>query len=222
MDNAIIKVDNLSKIFQEEKKSLKVLEDINFAINAGEFVCIAGPSGSGKSTLMNIIGLLDTPSNGNVVIKNEVIYSHTKINRLSKMRRDNIGFIFQTFNLLPRVNALGNVELPMIYSRKKNRRNEAIKLLKLVGLEKRINHKPNELSGGECQRVAIARALANDPDIILADEPTGNLDSKSGKVIIDVLKKLNKNGKTVIVVTHDKDIASEANRKIELKDGKLI
>lgn len=220
MDSAI-KIENVFKNFREDKKTLTVLKNINLSIENGEFVCILGPSGSGKSTLLNIIGLLDTPSSGKITINHEIINSRAKINRLAKMRRDNIGFIFQTFNLLPRVNAIANVELPMIYSRQKQRKIQAIKLLKTVGLEKRIHHKPNQLSGGERQRVAIARALANNPDIILADEPTGNLDSKSGKVIIDILKRLNKSGKTIIVVTHDRDIASAADRKIELRDGKI-
>lgn len=222
MPNEIVKVDNLSKVFKEGKESLTALKDVKFSVKGGEFVCIVGPSGSGKSTLMNIIGLLDTPSCGSVMINNEVINPRTKINRLAKMRRDNIGFIFQTFNLLPRVSSLGNVMLPLIYSGKSNRKNKATELLKSVGLENRVRHKPNELSGGERQRVAIARALSNDPDIILADEPTGNLDSKSGKVVIDLLKKLNKAGKTIIVITHDKDIANEASRQIELKDGKIV
>ena len=222
MANTIIKVTDLSKMFKEGKETLAALKKINFSITAGEFVCIVGPSGSGKSTLMNIIGLLDTPTHGSIVINNETVKPNTKINRLAKMRCDNIGFIFQTFNLLPRVSALGNVELPMIYSRRAERRNEAIRLLKLVGLENRVNHRPNELSGGECQRVAIARALANNPEIILADEPTGNLDSKSGKVIIELLQELNKSGKTIVVITHDSDIASQAQRKIELHDGKII
>lgn len=222
MANVIVKVDNLSKVFKEGKERLIALKDIKFSVKAGEFVCIVGPSGSGKSTLMNIIGLLDTPSHGSVTINNETISTRTKINRLAKMRRDNIGFIFQTFNLLPRVSALGNVELPLIYSGRSNRKNKAAELLKLVGLEGRISHKPNELSGGERQRVAIARALSNNPEIILADEPTGNLDSKSGKVVIDLLKKLNQAGKTIIVITHDRDIASEADRQIILKDGKIV
>lgn len=222
MANVVVKVDNLSKVFKEGKESLTALKDIKFSIKAGEFVCVVGPSGSGKSTLMNIIGLLDTPSRGSVTINDKVVSRRTKINCLAKMRRDNIGFIFQTFNLLPRVSALGNVELPLIYSGKNSRKEKAVELLKLVGLENRISHKPNELSGGERQRVAIARALGNDPDIILADEPTGNLDSKSGKVVIDLLKKLNQAGKTIIVITHDKEIAGEAQRKIELKDGKII
>lgn len=217
----IVWLKNVDKTYSEGKTSLKVLSGVNLKVKKGEFIGIVGPSGSGKSTLLNIIGLLDTPTKGELKIESDLVTGKTKINRLAHLRRKKIGFVFQTFNLLPRLSAQKNVELPMVYARVRRRRERAVKLLILVGLAKRLKFKPPQLSGGERQRVAIARALANNPEIILADEPTGNLDSKSGRQIIQIIKKLNREGKTIIVVTHDQDIARQADRIIKLKDGKI-
>ena len=201
---------------------VKAVDGVDLEINQGEMLAIVGPSGCGKSTLMHIIGFLDTPTNGSIQFKDKIITHRSNINRLSKLRSQTIGFVFQTFNLLSRMSALSNVELALVYGKQKNHRQKAINALNMVGLKNRIDHNSNQLSGGERQRVAIARAIANDPDIILADEPTGNLDSKSGKEILDLLIKLNKKGKTIIVVTHDFEIAKHASRIINMKDGRII
>lgn len=220
-NSSIITLDGISKVFNDGDVPFYALREIHANIMQGDFVSIVGPSGSGKSTLMNIIGLLDTPSSGEMVIAGKQVTHKTRINALARIRKDTIGFVFQTFNLLPRISVLQNVELPMVYAGRSQRKKRAVELLTLVGLEKRISYRPTELSGGERQRVAIARALANNPDIILADEPTGNLDSKSGDTILSLLKKLNKKGTTLIIVTHDEHIARQASKQIKLKDGVL-
>jgi len=221
--NEIIELKGVTKIYKMDKVLVPALRGINLKIRKGEFVSIMGPSGSGKTTLMNLIGCLDRPTEGEICIANKNV-AKLGDDELAKLRREKIGFVFQQFNLIPRLTALENVELPMWFAglSKKKRRERAIELLKLVGLEKRINHKPAELSGGERQRVSIARALANNPEIILADEPTGNLDTKTGKEIMEILKDLNKQGKTIVLVTHDETFAKEAERIIKIRDGRLL
>lgn len=219
----IIQLQNIKKIYKSEKIRVLALDGINLEIKEGEFLAIMGPSGSGKTTLMNIIGLLDQPTLGRYLLKGKNVSFISEWER-AKLRNQEIGFVFQNFNLLPRHSVLENVVLPMIYARVpfKERREKAKKILAEIGLDKRLKHKPSELSGGEKQRVAIARALVNEPSIILADEPTGNLDSKSGKEIMGIFKKLNQKGKTIILVTHEKEIADYANKIIKLFDGKII
>jgi len=221
--NEIIELKGVTKIYKMDKVLVPALRGINLKIRKGEFVSIMGPSGSGKTTLMNLIGCLDRPTEGEIYIANKNV-AKLGDDELAKLRREKIGFVFQQFNLIPRLTALENVELPMWFAglSKKKRRERAVELLKLVGLEKRINHKPAELSGGERQRVSIARALANNPEIILADEPTGNLDTKTGKEIMEILKDLNKQGKTIVLVTHDETFAKEAERIIKIRDGRLL
>ena len=218
----IIELQGVNKKYQEDDSELAILKNINLQIKKGEFVAIQGPSGSGKSTLLHIIGLLDKPTSGKYFLENKAVDRKTKSNVLAKLRLKKIGFVFQTFNLIPRISALSNVELPMIYGKLKESKKQAKKLLEMVGLKERINHAPNKMSGGERQRVAIARALANNPDIILADEPTGNLDSKTGQQILTILQKLHQQGKTLIVVTHDSYVAKLAQRQIYIKDGKIV
>jgi len=222
MGQKIIELKNICKTYNPDKKNeVRAVCDIDLEINKGDFVAIIGPSGSGKSTLMHIIGLLDKPDKGEYYLESQKV-SDLKEKQLSKIRNQSIGFVFQSFNLLPRTTALNNVVLPLVYQKAKNRKKIALDKLKTVGLEKRQGHKPSELSGGEQQRVAIARALITDPEIILADEPTGNLDTKSGKEIIEIFKKLNKQGKTIIIVTHEAEIANQAKKTIKLRDGKII
>jgi len=218
----IIEIKNLTKIYGKGHSKIKALNRINLKIKKGEFLAIVGPSGSGKSTLLNIIGCLDNFDSGIYILEGKKLSRNTSANTLSRIRREKIGFVFQNFNLLPRVSALHNVMLPAIYSGLKGKKEKAKKLLKKLGLAKRINHRPNELSGGEQQRVAIARALINDPTIILADEPTGNLDTKSSQEIMKILKKLNNEGTTIIAVTHDESISKEADRILKMRDGKII
>jgi len=195
-----------------------VLKGITLDIEEGEYIAIMGPSGSGKSTLMNILGCLDYPSSGNFFLDNEnVAVMNTR--KLSEIRRSKIGFIFQTFNLITRLSAKENIELPMIYNRTKNKHGKPEQLLELVGLSHRANHYPGQLSGGERQRVAIARALVNDPKIIMADEPTGNLDSRSGEQILQMIKNLHSEKKTILMVTHDRHVAEQAQKIIHIKDG---
>lgn len=220
----MIKIKELHKQFQTDEVITKVLHGLNFEIKKGEFIAIMGPSGSGKSTLMNILGFLDKTTSGEYVFKNENI---TKFDddKLAHLRNAEIGFVFQQFNLLPRTSVLENVMLPLTYSKKiakQDKIKKATKAVHAVGLEHRINNLSNQLSGGEKQRVAIARALVNDPEIIFADEPTGNLDSKSGEQIMQILNDLNKQGKTVILVTHEQYTAEYAKRIIKLKDGKIV
>ena len=220
----LIELKNVSKVYKMEKVEVPALKGINMKIKRGEFVSVIGPSGSGKSTLLHIIGCLDRPTKGEVILDG-IDVSKLSDNELSRIRARKIGFVFQFFNLYPTLTALENVELPMmiVEKDKSERKKRARELLKIVGLEKRAEHLPSQLSGGERQRVAIARALANDPPLILADEPTGNLDSKSGKEIVSLLDKLQEEeGKTIVMVTHMLDIAKFAERFIYLKDGKII
>jgi len=223
MEN-IVELQNLEKEYDLGLVKLHVLKRINLKIKKAEVVAIMGPSGSGKSTMLHMLGVLDRPTRGKVIIDG-VDISKLNDNQLAKLRSEKIGFIFQFFYLIPSLTALKNVELPMTFLGKSVRDNEAKakELLKMVGLGERMYHRPNQMSGGESQRVAIARALANDPQIILADEPTGNLDSKSGKEVMDILEKLNKERKvTLIIVTHDASIARHAERIINLKDGLIV
>ena len=218
----ILQVKNISKIYQLDGVTVPALKNISLEINPGEFVSIIGPSGSGKSTLMHLIGALDTPSSGDIFIRGKNIANMTE-SQLAIIRNQEIGFVFQQFNLLAKTSALQNVMLPLLYSaNKKNREKKAISMLEKVGLADRLKNTPNQLSGGQQQRVAIARALINNPQILLADEPTGNLDSKTGKNIMQQLKNLHKEGKTVIVVTHDPAIAKQTKRQIKIKDGQLV
>ena len=219
----IITVDKVNKTYKNGSLELQVLKNISFKVDKGEFLAIMGSSGSGKSTMMNILGCLDNQYEGRYILDGIDISKSTE-NELSEIRNKKIGFIFQSFNLLPRLTALENVELPLVYSSipKEERHKRANELLKMVGLKDRTHHRPNELSGGQRQRVAIARALVNNPSIILADEPTGNLDSKSEGEIIEILQKLNKMGKTIVIVTHEPSIGKIAERKIVFKDGEII
>lgn len=224
MSETVIKVEDAWKTYKLGEVDLTVLKGVSLVIPKGSFVAIMGPSGSGKSTLLHIIGALDLPSKGRALIGGEDI-SKMNEDQLSKVRGQRIGFVFQQFNLLHNLTALENVTLPMVFqgTNEDERRKRAKELLASLGLEKRLDHKPNELSGGERQRIAIARALANDPDIIVADEPTGNLDSATGKKIMDILVNLHKNDKkTIIVVTHDPNIADYTENTIHIKDGEIV
>jgi len=216
----IIETINISKRYVMGEEVIDALKDISISVNKGEYVAFMGPSGSGKSTLMNIVGCLDTPSSGKYILNNQDV-SKMSENELASVRNKEIGFVFQTFNLLPRQSSLDNVALPLIYAgySKKVRIEKAMETLKGVGLENRALHKPNELSGGQRQRVAVARALVNDPSILLADEPTGNLDSKTSYEIMDLFDQLHKKGNTIVMVTHEDDIAQYAHRIIRLRDG---
>jgi len=225
LSNNIIEMTNVTKSFFIGKPNqLDILKNINLRVKKGEFIAIIGASGSGKSTLMNIIGALDRQTSGEYFLGGTDI-SKINDNDLSEIRNKKIGFVFQSSNLIPRTNSLQNVELPMLYYGldRKTRINRARELLQLVGMEDRMNHLPSELSGGQKQRVAIARALANDPDIILADEPTGALDSETGRVIMDIFHKIHETqGRTIILITHEMKLASETQRIITLKDGEII
>lgn len=218
----VIKTINLTKRYKLGVYEVPALIDINLTIKKNEFVAIMGPSGSGKSTLMNLLGCLDTPTEGKYYLNNEDV-SILEEDELAEIRNKEIGFVFQMFNLMPRLTALENVELPLIYAGvpSEERRERALQALQQVDLLHRAKHRSNELSGGERQRVAIARALVNNPSIILADEPTGNLDSKAGKEIMSIFSKLHNQGQTIIVVTHEREIAEYAHRKILLKDGRI-
>ena len=217
----MIKVEKLAKTYQMGEQKVSALDGVDFSIEKGEFVAIMGPSGSGKSTLMNLLGCLDLPSSGIYRLENLDI-QHLKSNQLAEVRNRRIGFVFQSFNLLPRATALENTELPLLYGRVPKSTEIAFQALERVGLAHRAKHKPTELSGGECQRVAIARALVNGPAIILADEPTGNLDSVTGKEILALFLELNQEGVTLILVTHEQEIAQQAKRIIQMRDGKII
>ena len=219
----MIKINSLSKEYIMGDNKLLALDDVSVSINAGEFVSIMGSSGSGKSTLMNIIGCLDVPSSGNYFFRDNNI-SSLNSNKLAELRNKDIGFVFQNFNLLPRLNALENVILPLLYSGKniKERNKLALDALEGVGFNDRIHHRPNQLSGGQQQRVSIARAIAGSPKLILADEPTGSLDSKTSLEIMKILNDLNSKGITIVLVTHEDDIANYGSRIIKMKDGKII
>ncbi len=218
----MIEIKNLTKIYQNGSLSVEALTAIDMVIEEGEFTAVMGPSGSGKSTLMNILGCLDRATTGTYHLDG-VDVSQMNDDQLAKIRNGKIGFVFQSFNLLPRISALRNVELPMLYANvtPKERTRLAMEALGKVGLEDRVHHKPNELSGGQKQRVAIARALVNNPAVILADEPTGNLDSLSGEEIMIIFQKLNKEGVTVVIVTHEPEIAAHTHRRIVFRDGRI-
>ena len=219
----MIRTEHLTKIYRMGEAEVYALHDVNLEIQDGEFVAIIGPSGSGKSTLLNMIGCLDKPTSGSVFIDTIDTATLTE-NQLAEIRREKIGFVFQQFNLVHTLNALENVALPLFFSgvKREIRFKRAAEVLKNVGLEQRTYHKPSELSGGQQQRVAIARALANDPEIIIADEPTGNVDSETGKAIMAILAGLNKEGRTIIVVTHDPEIAACAGHRKRMRDGRLL
>ncbi len=222
MTDEIIRLETISKHYHVGAEVVKALRSINLTINRNEYVALMGPSGSGKSTLMNILGCLDTPTKGRYFLNRKDV-SKLEDNELADIRNKEIGFVFQTFNLLPRSTALDNVALPLIYAgeNKATRLAKATEVLNQVGLTDRMNHKPNELSGGQCQRVALARALVNNPSIILADEPTGNLDSKTSVEIMGLFEKIHEAGNTIILVTHEEDIAKHAHRIIRLLDGNI-
>lgn len=218
----LIQVKNIHKIYNPGENEVRALDGIDLEIGKGEFVAIVGQSGSGKSTLMNMLGCLDTPTSGRYFLHGRDVSELTD-NQLSEIRNQEIGFIFQGFNLVSNLDARGNVELPLIYRGigKQKRRKIAENALKKVGLAKRMTHKPNELSGGQQQRVAVARAIAAQPPVILADEPTGNLDTKSTKEIMEILKGLHESGRTVIIITHDDEIAQQVNRVVRIIDGRI-
>jgi len=224
MENKILEIENLKRDFKMGSEVVHALKDVNFSVDAGEFVTIMGSSGSGKTTLLNILGCLDKPSDGNYLLDGVEIKKLSR-NDLARLRNHKIGFVFQAYNLLSRTSALENVELPLLYNSSvstKERKERAIHALEAVKLAERLDHKPNELSGGQQQRVAIARALVNEPVMILADEATGNLDSRTSYEIMALLQELNQQGKTIVFVTHEPDIASFSSRTIMLKDGKVI
>ena len=218
----ILQLKDIYKDYQQGKMIVPVLKDINFSMEEGEYVAIMGPSGSGKTTLMNIIGCLDKPTKGEFLLDGQNVNKCTE-NDMSDIRLNKIGFVFQSFHLMPRQSALSNVEMPLNYAKvpKKERKERALKALDRVGLADRVDFKPNQLSGGQMQRVAIARAIVNNPKLLLADEPTGALDSKSGAQVMELFQKLNDEGVTVLMITHDPDIAAHAKRVVMIRDGEL-
>lgn len=220
MSNPILDIKNIKKRYIMGTQIIDALKDVSISINKNEYVALMGPSGSGKSTMMNILGCLDTPTSGSYKLNGTEVSEMTD-DQLAYVRNKEIGFVFQTFNLLPRLSSLENVALPMVYAGmgRKERMQRAEQVMEMVGLKERMDHKPNELSGGQRQRVAIARALVNNPSIILADEPTGNLDTKTSYEIMNIFEEINKGGNTVILVTHEEDIARHARRIVRLRDG---
>ena len=220
---ALIELHHISKIYKMETQEVRALDDVSLDIQEGEYLSIIGPSGSGKSTLMHLLGCLDNPTSGKIILDG-IDVSSASNTRLSRLRNEKLGFVFQSFNLLPRLNILENTELPLVYSGipHSERRPRALEALSAVGLNDRADHRPSQLSGGQCQRAAIARALVNRPKLILADEPTGALDSKTGETILQLFRDLHRQGNTVALVTHDPEIAAETPRKIQLLDGRII
>jgi len=218
----LIDIRDITKVYEMGEEKVFALSGVSLGVERGEYVAIMGPSGSGKSTLMNLIGCLDTPTSGSYILNGKEVARMTD-DELAAIRNQEIGFVFQTFNLLPRTSAIQQVELPLVYGgvSRKDRRDRSVRSLKAVGLEDRMNHTPNEMSGGQRQRVAVARALINDPSILLADEPTGNLDSATGAEIMALFDDLNARGNTIVLVTHEEDIAAHARRIVRLKDGKI-
>jgi putative ABC transport system ATP-binding protein len=221
-ETMLIDIRDVTKVYQMGDQEVRALSGVSLGVERGEYVAIMGPSGSGKSTLMNLIGCLDTPTSGSYVLNGKEVARMTD-DELAAIRNQEIGFVFQTFNLRPRTSALQQVELPLVYGgvARRDRRDRAVRALKAVGLGDRMNHTPNEMSGGQRQRVAVARALINDPSILLADEPTGNLDSATGAEIMSLFDELNAKGNTIVLVTHEEDIAAHARRVVRLLDGKI-
>src|SRR5687767_8929844 len=219
----LVELRNVSKIYHLGGEEIRALDDVTLDIEAGEFISIIGPSGSGKSTLMHILGCLDSPSRGTIKLDGTLI-QNARPRDLARIRNEKIGFVFQFFNLLPKLNVVQNVELPMVYSGlgQRERYDRAMAALKLVGMENRAKHRPMQLSGGQQQRAAIARALVNNPRIIFADEPTGNLDSKTGATILELFRELSSQGRTIVLVTHDGQIADQTPRRIEICDGRIV
>jgi putative ABC transport system ATP-binding protein len=218
----LIDIRDITKVYDMGEERVRALDGVSLGIERGEYVAIMGPSGSGKSTLMNLVGCLDTPTSGSYVLNGREVAQMTD-DELAQIRNQEIGFVFQTFNLLPRTTALQQVELPLVYTGvpRKDRHERAVRALQAVGLGDRMGHQPNEMSGGQRQRVAVARALINNPSILLADEPTGNLDSQTGTEIMALFDELNRRGNTIILVTHEEDIAAHARRIVRLRDGKI-
>lgn len=217
----VIDARGLSKIYRRGSEKIYALKDVDFSVNQGDFVSIIGPSGSGKTALLNVLGCLDTPTSGSLKLNGTEI-SGLKESDLSKLRRNNIGFVFQQFYLMPTLTARENIELPLLFSRKNSSNNRVDEILEMVGLKDRGNHLPGQLSGGEMQRVAIGRALINDPKIILADEPTGNLDSATSQMIFELFSELNRQGLTMVIVTHNLDLAKKAQKMYTLRDGEIV
>ena len=218
----MIDLENVTKVYRMGNVDVAALQGVSLSIQQGEILSIMGPSGSGKSTMMNILGCLDVPTSGSYLLEDEDV-GRMSDDRLAEVRNRKIGFVFQTYNLLPRLTALANVELPLLYGNRKNRKNRALEALERVGLADRVHHRPTELSGGQQQRVGIARALVKDPSILMADEPTGNLDSRSSQEIIEILLRLNEEERiTVIIVTHERDIAANTRRIISMLDGRIV